>query len=263
MQCLELVCDPGGSTLAPLLVHRALRHKQVTFINTSPADHTLATIKAQGFERFCNGVLRGDAGADHASLDRQGNPVLGYRPRTGLPDGFRSALLREHAARGCLSLILQHKGNSYPMVFRRRQGRAELAVCRASVRSVNLMSGSGVCCNIVWSDRTISRAARDASVAHWYKSVRSTEFLESIMKEGLQCIIEGQTGRAWGIWLIPRLRCSVLKGGPHFWQAGLGPSDDGSDPRQARAACATFYFKGQDDAPFDRSRSGQCEEQWG
>ena len=111
---------PDFRALAPLLVHRALRHKQVTFLNISPANNTLPTITAQGFERFCNGVFAA-------------TPALTTRAWTGtairladtdraqdyLPD-FEVALLRDHAARGCLSLILQQHGDSYPIIFRRR-----------------------------------------------------------------------------------------------------------------------------------------------
>jgi hypothetical protein len=112
---------PEFRALAPLLVHRALRHKQVTFINTSPADNTVPTIKAQGFERFCTGVFaampalttRGWTGKAIRLADTA-------RPQDYLAD-FEVALLREHAACGCLSLILQHNGNSYPIIFRRRQ----------------------------------------------------------------------------------------------------------------------------------------------
>jgi hypothetical protein len=111
---------PELRALGPLLVHKALRHKQVTFVNTSPAANTLPTIKAQGFERFCAGV--------YAAI-----PALTMRAWTGrairLVDSVRAqdylvdhevTLLREHAARGCLSLILQQNGNSYPVILRRR-----------------------------------------------------------------------------------------------------------------------------------------------
>lgn len=112
---------PEFRALAPLLVHRALRHKQVTFINTSPADNTLPTIQAQGFERFCNGVFaaapalstRGWTGKAIRLADTA-------RPQDYLPD-FEVVLLREHAARGCLSLILQQHGESHPIVLRRRK----------------------------------------------------------------------------------------------------------------------------------------------
>ncbi len=39
---------PEFRALAPLLIHRALRHKQVTFINTSPADNTLSDDRGAG-----------------------------------------------------------------------------------------------------------------------------------------------------------------------------------------------------------------------
>jgi hypothetical protein len=111
---------PEFRTLAPLLVLPALRHKQVTFINTSPAENTLPTIEAQGFQRFCNGVFAA-------------TPALTARPRGGKvirladtshPVDYLPAseveLLRDHEARGCLSLIVQMHGDSYPVVFRRR-----------------------------------------------------------------------------------------------------------------------------------------------
>lgn len=111
---------PEFRALAPLLVHRALSHKRVTYINTSPADNTLSTIQALGFERFCNGVFAA-------------TPALTTRAWTGkviqLADtahaqdyllDFEVALLQDHAVRGCLSVILQHHGNTYPFIFRRR-----------------------------------------------------------------------------------------------------------------------------------------------
>jgi hypothetical protein len=111
---------PEYRALAPLLVHRALRHKQVTFINTSPADNTLPTIKAQGFERFCNGVFAAmPAATTRAWTGKAIRLSDTVRAQDYLPD-FEVALLQDHAARGCLSLILQQNGDSYPIVFRRR-----------------------------------------------------------------------------------------------------------------------------------------------
>jgi hypothetical protein len=111
---------PTFRALAPLLVHRALRHKQVTFINTSPADNTLPTIEAQGFERFCNGVFAAmPAMTTRAWTGKAIRLSDTVRAQDYLPD-FEVALLQDHAARGCLSLILQQDGNNYPVVFRRR-----------------------------------------------------------------------------------------------------------------------------------------------
>jgi hypothetical protein len=111
---------PEFRSLAPLLALPVLRHKQVTFINTSPADNTLPTIKAQGFERFCNGVFAAaPALTTRAWTGKAIRLEDTARPQDYLPD-FEVRLLRDHAARGCLSVILQQDGESYPVIFRRR-----------------------------------------------------------------------------------------------------------------------------------------------
>jgi hypothetical protein len=111
---------PEFRTLAPMLILRSLRHKQVTFINASPADNTLSTIKAQGFERFCNGMF---AAAPALTTRSWFGKAIGLSdtamPQDYLPD-FEVSLLRDHQACGCLSVILQVHGDSYPLVFRRR-----------------------------------------------------------------------------------------------------------------------------------------------
>jgi hypothetical protein len=40
-----------------MLVSRALRHKDVTYVNVSPAPHTRPIIEAQGFARYCDGIF--------------------------------------------------------------------------------------------------------------------------------------------------------------------------------------------------------------
>ena len=49
--------EPTFRTYAALLVSQALRHKNVTYLNVSPAPHTLPIIEAQGFARYCDGVF--------------------------------------------------------------------------------------------------------------------------------------------------------------------------------------------------------------
>jgi hypothetical protein len=108
---------PDFRALAPMLLRPVLRYKQVTFINTSPAEHTLRTVQAQGFEQFCNGVFA----ATPALTTRSwiGKTIHASHAHDYLPE-FEAALLQDHAARGCLSVILQHNGNLFPVVFRRR-----------------------------------------------------------------------------------------------------------------------------------------------
>ena len=49
--------EPEFRLQATLLVSMALRRKDVTYINVSPAQHTLAIIGTQGFSRYCDGVF--------------------------------------------------------------------------------------------------------------------------------------------------------------------------------------------------------------
>jgi hypothetical protein len=111
---------PEFRALAPMLVRPVLRYKEVTFINTSPADNTLPTIKAQGFERFCNGVFAAMPALTTRSWSGKAIRLADTaRPQDYLPE-HEVAMLRDHEARGCLSLILQKRGESYPLILRRR-----------------------------------------------------------------------------------------------------------------------------------------------
>ncbi len=49
--------EPAFRSYARLLVARALSHKDVTYLNVSPAPHTRPIIEAQGFSRYCDGVF--------------------------------------------------------------------------------------------------------------------------------------------------------------------------------------------------------------
>ncbi len=70
--CSE-ICDQNATTLrcnlsswyveppyrpyASVLVSRALRHKEATYLNVSPAPPTWPIIEEQGFLRYCDGVF--------------------------------------------------------------------------------------------------------------------------------------------------------------------------------------------------------------
>jgi len=127
--------EPAFRAYAPLLVSRALRHKDVTYLNVSPAPHTMPTIEAQGFSRYCEGVfvavpmLNGLFGAPAVKVfaaDRQ--PEVEFDP-------FERDLLLRHAAHGCISLWCATRERAYPFVFRPRLIRdfipyAQMIYCR-------------------------------------------------------------------------------------------------------------------------------------
>jgi hypothetical protein len=116
--------DPAFRAFAPMLVGQALRPKDVTFINVSPARHTWPILEAQGFARFCDGVffaipvLSGWFGGAKAEvLDGRQKPKVSFDPRD-------EELLLEHAAHGCITLWCATAERAYPFVFRRRFVRA-------------------------------------------------------------------------------------------------------------------------------------------
>jgi hypothetical protein len=128
--------DPDFRAYAPLLVSRALRHKELTFINTSPAKHTWPILEAQGFARLCNGVffaiplLSGwFGGANVRVIDGRQKPPVSFDPRD-------HDVVLEHAAAGCITFWCVTAERAYPFVFRRRYVRgivpyAQLIYCNA------------------------------------------------------------------------------------------------------------------------------------
>ena len=57
VQSVELVRRSGVSSYAPLLTKIAQHHKEVTYLNISPATWTWPIIEAQGFVSYCSGLF--------------------------------------------------------------------------------------------------------------------------------------------------------------------------------------------------------------
>jgi hypothetical protein len=100
---------------APLLITQALRRKNITYVNISPAPHTRRTIEAQGFTRYSNGLFVAPLLPMTSS---QEVTILGS---DAVPDApfelFERDLLLEHAQYGCLSLWCVASERAYPFVF--------------------------------------------------------------------------------------------------------------------------------------------------
>lgn len=126
---------PPYRSYAPLLIARALRHKEAVYINVSPAPHTLPIISVQGFSRYSNGQffaltrllrLRSDP---RAKVIPVGSAVDFHT------DSFERELLLRHAEYGCLSFWCNSENGAYPFVFRFRTIKrfihcAQLIYCR-------------------------------------------------------------------------------------------------------------------------------------
>jgi len=140
--------DPPFRPYAPLLVTTALRLKEVTYTNISPAPHTWPILEAQGYRRYSRGeaVVVPLLSAPEPDVivrlveDGEGGATAGLEPRT-------AALLRRHAAYGCLSLVCHSREGAFPFVFvRRRTVRklltaAQLVYCR-DVADVRRFAGN-------------------------------------------------------------------------------------------------------------------------
>lgn len=112
---------PEYRAYAAMLVSRALKHREATYFNLTPAPGTLPILKAQGYRPLSTGrfyavpalntPLRG---ASVQAVDARATPD----PDIGAFDG---EVTRAHAGFGCLSLVCRTKDGAFPFVFARRR----------------------------------------------------------------------------------------------------------------------------------------------
>ena len=119
--------EPAFRNYAPMLTKIAQRHKEVTYINISPASWTWRIIEAQGFRTYCSGLFVSLPALSRPSCDMSIEIVSRHvREIEGLSTA-ETALLARHAACGCLSLICRTgDGRAFPFILqpmRIRRGR--------------------------------------------------------------------------------------------------------------------------------------------
>lgn len=111
--------EPAYRPFASLFINRALRSPGVTYTNVSPAPHTAAMLKTQGYELYCSGQV-----VAFPSLSRRGSsghvvPVTAsLRSGPDLPE-IELNLLQDHVSFGCISLICIINERRFPFVFRK------------------------------------------------------------------------------------------------------------------------------------------------
>jgi hypothetical protein len=127
--------EPEFRTYAALLVGQALRHKDITYVNVSPAPHTRPIIEAQGFARYCDGIVVAIPAFNglFARNDVKVRPAA--RTPQALFDPRDRDMLAAHAAVGCVSVWCETAERAYPFVFRHRVAKgvvpvAQLIYCR-------------------------------------------------------------------------------------------------------------------------------------
>lgn len=130
--------DPAFRGFAPMLTGIAQRHKQVTYLNISPATWTWPVIKAQGFSPYCNGLFVSIPALSRAA---KGMSVEIVAPDARAIEGLSAdevELLTRHAGYGCLSLLCRSAAGTFSFILQQmriRRGRIappamQLIYCR-------------------------------------------------------------------------------------------------------------------------------------
>jgi hypothetical protein len=112
--------EPAFRSYAGLLASKATSHKNVTYLNITPAPQTLPIVLAQGYSQYSRGIFVAVPALQFRAGDVE---IRAVRADAGLPvsgDPFEHELLLEHAGYGCLSLWCVTADHAYPLVFRPR-----------------------------------------------------------------------------------------------------------------------------------------------
>ena len=121
--------DEKYRSYAPLLHLTAVKRKEATYLNISPAAHTRQVIEAFGFRRFSNGQI---VFAPFLSAPQGNVRVRAFAadsPDAALLSQSERRLLADHAAMGCRALICVADGAAYPFVFQDRTILRRLIPC--------------------------------------------------------------------------------------------------------------------------------------
>jgi hypothetical protein len=112
--------DPAFRNYATLLTRIAQRHREVTYLNISPATWTWPIIETQGFNSYCNGLFFSVPALSRVTPGMTVEIVAPTRQEiAGLRDS-ESELLTRHARYGCLSLVCHAaRGETFPFILQR------------------------------------------------------------------------------------------------------------------------------------------------
>jgi hypothetical protein len=112
--------EPEFRGYASMLASRALRHKEVTYVNVSPAPNTWPIIEAQGFSRYCDGIFVAVPLLNVFTGDSRTKVIKAGEHADDHFDPVERDLLLQHAELGCISAWCVTQGEAHPFVFRRR-----------------------------------------------------------------------------------------------------------------------------------------------
>src|SRR6202140_475047 len=110
--------EPAFRNYAPMLTKIAQRHKEVTYLNISPASWTWPIIETQGFNSYCKGLFFSIPALSRVA---DGTRVEIVSPDAKRIEGLTDAeveLLTRHAFYRCLSLVCRRAcGLTHPFIL--------------------------------------------------------------------------------------------------------------------------------------------------
>lgn len=127
--------EPEFRAYATLLISQALKKKDVTYTNISPALHVEPTIGRQGFSRYSNGQFVSFPILSIGPSDNH-HQVLGFEIRPNVTfEAYEKEILVSHAQYGCICFWIATADRAYPFVFLPRIVKgwipcAQLIYCR-------------------------------------------------------------------------------------------------------------------------------------
>jgi hypothetical protein len=139
---------PAFRSYASLLMARAFAHRNVTYLNITPAPHTLAIVRAQGYTQYCKGIFVAVPALRFSSRRAQVTSAADRRAMPADIEPFERELLYRHAGLGCISISCAEGERASPFVFRRRLVKgaipcAQLIYCRDIVEFVRCAGAIG------------------------------------------------------------------------------------------------------------------------
>ncbi len=118
----------GYRRFGTILVSAALRDRSLTYLNISSERATRPIIEAQGFRRYSDGVMLAAPLLALTSLGRA--EILRNEPTETDASPQELALMRHHAAFGCITFWCRAGGRAYPFVVARRLIKDRLPVAQ-------------------------------------------------------------------------------------------------------------------------------------
>ncbi len=143
--CSSLYVAPSFRSYAPFMINRAIRRKDITYLNLTAGPQTWPMLEAQGYKPFSSGV--------YMTIPALCYPLSNIRIRAATAETCRDTplqpfevdMLLAHSNYECVCVLCEFGGNTYPFIFAisRKYGLpvAHLIYCR-NRKDFILLAGS-------------------------------------------------------------------------------------------------------------------------